>query len=148
MVCNRCTKGFDHHCALANNCVGSSNYRHFILSIIFAELSLGFFIALFVIDVLIYVQSSDQFKSRLMFSANELYGILLISITGGIAFISAILNGYIIGFHCFLKIKKINTYQYTFNHISKTVVPSRIGSFGPGQLEIVELDSMIPQNDL
>jgi hypothetical protein len=32
--CNRCVQEFDHHCMWFNNCVGSSNYRYFMISIV------------------------------------------------------------------------------------------------------------------
>lgn len=32
--CNRCVKGFDHHCMWFNNCVGTRNYWQFFVSIV------------------------------------------------------------------------------------------------------------------
>ena len=34
-ICNRCTSGFDHHCAWVNNDIGKANYRSFISMLIF-----------------------------------------------------------------------------------------------------------------
>ena len=40
--CNKCVKGFDHHCLWLNNCIGSANYSRFI-GLITVYLSHGIF---------------------------------------------------------------------------------------------------------
>ncbi|MFH4979124.1 hypothetical protein AB6A40_005833 [Gnathostoma spinigerum] len=35
--CNKCITGFDHHCEWLNNCIGSLNYRWFLITLISAD---------------------------------------------------------------------------------------------------------------
>ena len=42
IVCNKCVKGFDHHCPWLNNCIGDESYRSF-LALIFLYLAHGLF---------------------------------------------------------------------------------------------------------
>ena len=41
-MCNKCVKGFDHHCPWLNNCIGDESYPSF-LALIFLYLAHGLF---------------------------------------------------------------------------------------------------------
>ena len=59
--CNRCTKGFDHHCFWLNNCIGHENYSDFIKATVFCCLYGLSTIALsivFIKSILMYIFSA------------------------------------------------------------------------------------------
>lgn len=37
-LCNKCVKGFDHHCKWLNQCIGQKNYSHFLVSVTSASI--------------------------------------------------------------------------------------------------------------
>ena len=41
-ICNKCTVGFDHHCKYLNTCIGSRNYKLFLVTLVSAMLSSAF----------------------------------------------------------------------------------------------------------
>lgn len=45
-LCNKCTVGFDHHCKYLNTCIGSRNYKLFLVTLVSAMLSASFSFAL------------------------------------------------------------------------------------------------------
>ncbi|KAE8605205.1 hypothetical protein XENTR_v10015022 [Xenopus tropicalis] len=48
-ICNTCVLKLDHHCVFLNNCVGFTNYKYFILSVLYALL-----LCLFIFAVSLY----------------------------------------------------------------------------------------------
>jgi DHHC palmitoyltransferase len=99
MRCNRCTSIFDHHCKFVNNCVGERNYKTFICLIISVEV---FALYLFVLCVIKLVGQSE------MYSYWDVPVFVLLFATLSIL----CSNGYLIGFHVYLNLKKMTTFEY------------------------------------
>jgi palmitoyltransferase len=51
--CDRCVRGFDHHCRFVNQCVGARNYRTFIVLVIISSLDLSFMLGFLVSDLVV-----------------------------------------------------------------------------------------------
>jgi palmitoyltransferase len=52
VYCNRCVKGFDHHCPWINNCVGSNNQRWFAAFLVVSEVNCLFHFVICLLDYL------------------------------------------------------------------------------------------------
>ena len=112
MTCNRCTKDFDHHCSITNNCVGLCNYKDFFILISCVQVSLTICIISCVYAVVIYTENREEFGNRLSVYRNTTVAIVLVCITLGICFIVFIMNGFLIGFHLYIKKKNLTTYEF------------------------------------
>ena len=95
--CDRCVDGFDHHCKWLNNCIGSLNYRLFILLINSLEASE---IILFSFEV----HALTKYHNRIVLA--------LIIVDCILNFFIFLLVGYLISIHVWLKLKGITTYEY------------------------------------
>ena len=58
--CNRCTAEFDHHCSWINNCVGLSNYAHFMRMLILLNVVLTLQIVFSSIAIHLVKTEDDQ----------------------------------------------------------------------------------------
>ena len=63
--CRRCVMKMDHHCPWVNNCVGVSNYKHFLLFVGYTLVSSLYLCALMVLSFYHLVQSSKTHKEMI-----------------------------------------------------------------------------------
>jgi palmitoyltransferase ZDHHC1/11 len=112
--CNRCTLEFDHHCKYVNNCIGSLNYKNFSRLLV----SIQIYEAFTTVSLVFYLTNKSS-------SITKLDSLVLLALLK--SFVIFCLNGYLIFFHIYLKIKKITTYDYIINKrkIKSNVKPSR-----------------------
>lgn len=94
--CNKCIDGFDHHCKWLNNCVGSKNYRKFIVLLFFTFVNLA------------VLAGFEGFY----LNAGRKYLIIVISIDLAVTGLTLILVLYLAGFHVYLKITGLTTYEF------------------------------------
>lgn len=109
--CDKCIENFDHHCRVLNNCIGSRNYAFFVKLLISV---LSFLI--FQISIGIYLLKILDNHALSIFIIIELI-IEIIIIT---------LLVLLLGFHYWLCIHKMTTYEYILYRKSSThkITPS------------------------
>ncbi|XP_029602440.1 probable palmitoyltransferase ZDHHC11 [Salmo trutta] len=129
-VCNKCIEDFDHHCKWLNNCVGGQNYWYFFVTVLSA--TLGVLVLLMVI-LFIFIQhymdpaslrTAQQFDSVLSNGTWLVFlplapmetssGSLLVVafLTVMLATGSLLLLVHLLGFHIYLLLNKMSTYDY------------------------------------
>jgi len=116
--CNKCVRGFDHHCQFLSNCVGSANYTSFCISILGAWCTLLISSILYLYTASIYF--SDRYRWSLLVSNSYilkhvnidhvLVSILLFYATVMIAGFVMITS--LIRFHCKIFIYNMTTFEY------------------------------------
>jgi hypothetical protein len=113
-ICNRCTGKFDHHCRWLNNCIGGKNYKAFVLLIIVFEINqLALFIANFSLLYSGFSKNNLRDASSKVYDSNIYYAIIVLSILViVICSVPICTNGYLIGFHVYLKAKDMTTFEY------------------------------------
>uniref|UniRef100_A0A4W5PTF5 Palmitoyltransferase n=1 Tax=Hucho hucho TaxID=62062 RepID=A0A4W5PTF5_9TELE len=129
-VCNKCIEDFDHHCKWLNNCVGRQNYWYFFVTVLSA--TLGVLVLLMVI-LFIFIQhymdpaslrTAQQFDSVLSNGTWLVFlplapmetssvsllvvAFLTVMLTTG----SLLLLVHLLGFHIYLLLNKMSTYDY------------------------------------
>jgi len=105
-ACNKCIRSFDHHCVWLNTCVGAGNYRLFILIVVTHILMTIFKL---ISNILIIATTASE-KTILIYI---LLGLQIIYDFG-----LTIALGDLAGFHLYLKIKGISTYDYIMSRRS------------------------------
>jgi hypothetical protein len=113
--CNRCTKGFDHHCKWVNNCIGEANYRYFVFMISFLCIAELILVASSIYIVYYSFYSADDYQDTLENIYGEGLYVLFQTLTIIMGVLSAVIllsNLYLIGFHIYLNCHKLTTYQY------------------------------------
>ncbi|KAM9404242.1 palmitoyltransferase ZDHHC11 isoform 2-T2 [Salvelinus alpinus] len=129
-VCNKCIEDFDHHCKWLNNCVGGQNYWYFFVAVLSA--TLGVLVLLMVI-LFIFIQhymdpaslrTAQQFSSVMSNGTWLVFlplapletssGTLLVVafLTVMLATGSLLLLVHLLGFHIYLLLNKMSTYDY------------------------------------
>jgi palmitoyltransferase ZDHHC1/11 len=114
--CNRCVARFDHHCVWINNCVGERNYKQFIYTIVCLE---GFMMyqlgsSLYIIVAL----SCREEEIHNIFQIEVVYVLMGISCLFSTAL--CVSNGILIGFHAYIRVKKVTTYEYIIEKRKRT----------------------------
>jgi palmitoyltransferase ZDHHC1/11 len=107
--CDKCVLGFDHHCKVLNNCIGAANY-------------VLFFWLLVTVEFFLLLQTATGFYSAS--TLTDSYPMMGIVLAGSAtSFVLLVANGLLIGFHCWLRLKKMTTYDYVVQNRSKQIVP-------------------------
>ncbi|XP_064802761.1 palmitoyltransferase ZDHHC11 isoform X1 [Oncorhynchus masou masou] len=129
-VCNKCIEDFDHHCKWLNNCVGGQNYWYFFVTVLSATLGV---LVLLMVVLFIFIQhymdpaslrTAQQFTS-VMSNRTWLVFLPLAPMETGsgsllvVAFLtvmlatgSLLLLVHLLGFHIYLLLNKMSTYDY------------------------------------
>ncbi|KAK6327097.1 hypothetical protein J4Q44_G00027420 [Coregonus suidteri] len=129
-VCNKCIEDFDHHCKWLNNCVGGQNYWYFFVTVLSA--TLGVLVLLMVI-LFIFIQyymdpgslrTAPQFISVLSngtwlvflplvpMETSSVSLLVVAFLTVMLATGSLLLLVHLLGFHIYLLLNKMSTYDY------------------------------------
>ena len=118
--CDRCTENFDHHCEWLNNCIGSRNYRSFFCATLFMTLLVllklmmaSYLLITGLIDSSI-LQIPDNFEEK---DPHKFIVFIAVSSVKDPFLLLVLLN--LFGFHVWLKIKGISTYQHLMNKRNK-----------------------------
>ena len=114
-TCKRCVLNYDHHCVWLNGCIGSANYRWFILLIWSIEILV--FIQLFTTGtLLIRLFETAVGRTNLMseydFGDQGYCFLTAVIVTAILSVILLFSNGLLVGFHCYLQWTNQTTYSY------------------------------------
>ena len=107
-TCNRCIENFDHHCRWLNNCIGSRNYKVFILLLV--SLNLVTVLALFLAG-----STVDAWR----FNTQTIHSIVIVGLNVALNLAAFCFGCLLIGFHVWLKVKKMTTYEYAKERYGK-----------------------------
>ena len=118
--CDRCVDGFDHHCKWLNNCIGSRNYRYFLVLITFFEILSGLQ-ASFSAYILHLCNDStflESTENSLGLHPASVY-ITLLVIQTTLSLVIFLIIGQLIVLHIWLRIHGLTTYEYIMNRRKK-----------------------------
>lgn len=122
-LCNKCIQGFDHHCKWLNQCIGSRNYFHFVISITSACILCVAMFLLSVVEIsLLYVCSDGINCISPRFLYNVLDPVLFTFLSGIFFLLSALGSGLLIhlcAFHAYIKWNGWTTYEYIRQQLEK-----------------------------
>jgi hypothetical protein len=115
-LCNKCIEGFDHHCKWLNQCIGSRNYFHFVISITSACILCVTICLLSVVEIsLLYTCRKNHTCLRPLFLNTALDPALFTVLSSVFFLLSAFGSGLLIhlcAFHAYIKWNGWTTYEY------------------------------------
>mmetsp|Transcript_25581 Transcript_25581/g.29219 ORF Transcript_25581/g.29219 Transcript_25581/m.29219 type:complete len:442 (+) Transcript_25581:63-1388(+) len=92
-ICNRCICGMDHHCPWMNNCIGSGNFKHFILFLAYVWLASAYALSLFAVNYFLCNSEECAFPDVLV----QLVRIMTVLCIGAITFTSSMIMNVLWG---------------------------------------------------
>ena len=102
-MCNKCVKGFDHHCLWLNNCIGARNYLRFIaLCCVYLAQSL------FTLGIAISVHHMDSEVGEKIHDTKSALSITFLAIES----LKSLAVGLLLLWHVKLARLGVTTYQY------------------------------------
>lgn len=108
--CNSCIIGFDHHCKWLNNCIGVVNYTIFAWLLAMLELSATLQTAVCIWQCSNILQNLDLNSTLSSLVGYDAF--LTMTVTSGLmALTIMVVNGHLIGFHIWLKVNHMTTYD-------------------------------------
>ncbi|CAG9318236.1 unnamed protein product [Blepharisma stoltei] len=112
--CNKCTEKFDHHCKWLNNCIGSKNYRYFIILILTCAIHFTIETIFNLILIAFYISDGSNFKEKCDEKLHVRYEVILVLLIMCIAqsFVVCLSFYYLIGFHIYLAKEGLTTYDF------------------------------------
>ncbi|XP_046642114.1 probable palmitoyltransferase ZDHHC11B [Daphnia pulicaria] len=115
-LCNKCIEGFDHHCKWLNQCIGSRNYFHFVISITSACILCVTICLLSVAEIsLLYTCRRSFTCIKPLFLDTALDPVLFTVLSSVFFLLSAFGSGLLIHlcvFHAYIKWNGWTTYEY------------------------------------
>lgn len=122
-LCNKCIKGFDHHCKWLNQCIGSRNYFHFVISITSACVLCVAMCLISVVEIsLLYICSERKTCINPRFLVHNLDPVVFTFLSGIFFLLSALGSGLLIhlcAFHAYIKWNGLTTYEYIRRQLEK-----------------------------
>lgn len=76
-TCNKCVRGFDHHCFWLNNCIGQRNYRVFFALLI--SCCVNYALTIIVFAAKIRLKAAAWFEG-LLYASVSLQGLKMVSV--------------------------------------------------------------------
>lgn len=122
--CNRCVFHFDHHCKWLNNCIGKKNYKLYSILLLSFEAH-----NLIICTSGGYVLNNLINKGSLYTNLREIIGfkaggfefyITLLFVMEIMSVLASLAMVQLLGFHIFLAIKGITTYEYILSKRKKS----------------------------
>jgi small-conductance mechanosensitive channel len=131
-ICDKCCKGFDHHCYWVNNCIGINNYYLFIFFLIITYIDVLF--KLFITLFFLYFEFGNDNKkeydffgiSYLSFMTNDYYICTIIIIFLLLLFFFVISLFFLLKLH--FKVCWSRLHNNSLNSNRKTVILAKVNN--------------------
>jgi len=118
-ACNKCVKGFDHHCMWLNGCIGVDNYPYFAVSISSVAVMTGIVLVICVyllIDYFIGDDFEDRFNANSVFSSTpKEVALVFMCFLVFMNFPLFLLDLQLVFFHTLLTWNHMTTHEYIMN---------------------------------